>query len=346
MSKNSISVIIPNYNGQEIILNCLKYVYDQRNIDYEIIVIDDKSDDKSLGILKQEAKKKRIKLEVNKERVGYAGSCFAGAKLAKNEVLFFLNSDAFLINNKHLVKTAELLSKEKEIGVLGFYQLNPDKSPQFIGSNIDLTLSLDPKSSNQEFIQKKISSSSKIISDLFMTGGAAYAIKKEIYLSAGGIDKSYFLYFDELDLMWRVRLLGYKVVTDTSLKIIHLGGWSTKNEYNKTTNYTKIYLNERNSFKTILKNYQTSSLLFIIPLFFLMQFIQSLYFLVTIKPRGINCYLRANYQVITNLNEIFKLRNKIQKNRKVPDKVLINKSIIIDLFKIKNIFKGGIPKVK
>ena len=336
-----ISIIIPNYNGIDIINLCLQSIYDQIYSSIEIIVVDDCSSDDSVKYLKKEAEQGRIILIQNNKNLGYSGSCFVGARKALGEILIFMNSDAFFIDNFHLSKVLQKFKNNINLGVLGFFQKNQDQSPQFVGSNVDIFLNINPSYKKSDFMLNERNN------HILMTGGACFAISKNLYNYIGGIDKNYFLYVEELDLMWRATLMGYDVLTSFDMPIIHLGGKSTKNEYTNQTNSKKIYFRERNVLMTMIKNYSLLSLLLILPLYYIFQVLEIIYLVFKRKFNVIKEYFNANYYVYSNIKLLLKKRNDIQNKRVISDYTLFkSKKIVFSLFKIKHIFIYGIPKIK
>ena len=95
MSK--ISIIIPHYNGYEILSNCLKSLYESELYDAEIIIINNNSTDDSIDKIESDfPKTTTINLNENK---GYAGGCNHGANHASGEFLVFLNNDTEVTKN-------------------------------------------------------------------------------------------------------------------------------------------------------------------------------------------------------------------------------------------------------
>ena len=95
-----ISIIIPAYNAEKTIESCLNNIInDTKNISSEIIVIDDCSNDKTLEKLKKFQSIKVINLKKNKG-VGYARNL--GARIAKNEILCYIDSDLIISRNSIL----------------------------------------------------------------------------------------------------------------------------------------------------------------------------------------------------------------------------------------------------
>ena len=109
LSMPLVSIIIPHYNGENIIRECLKSL---QNISYknvEIIVVDNNSHDNSVQIIHNEFPSTHvIASEYNR---GFAGGCNYGAKHAKGEYLFILNNDTVHEKNAitSLVKKIEII---------------------------------------------------------------------------------------------------------------------------------------------------------------------------------------------------------------------------------------------
>ena len=94
---NNCSIIIPHYNGENILLRCLKSIYDHTSSNHEIIIVDNASSDNSVKIIENQFP--QIKLIKNKSNLGYAEGCNIGAKHAKNDYLIFLNNDTEVIKD-------------------------------------------------------------------------------------------------------------------------------------------------------------------------------------------------------------------------------------------------------
>ena len=101
-----ISVIIPNYNHSNYIIERINSFLNQSYKPHEIIVIDDKSTDNSLDILQDFEKKKLIKLLINKKNVGGTESVNTGLKIATGEYLYPASMDD--INCKDFFKKTAL----------------------------------------------------------------------------------------------------------------------------------------------------------------------------------------------------------------------------------------------
>lgn len=85
--------------------------------------------------------------------------------------------------------------------------------------------------------------------ELAWASGAALMVRRELYLSCGGLDAAFFAHMEEIDLCWRMRLAGYKVMAVPDAVVYHLGGGSLPAQ-----NPRKTYLNFRNNLLMLHKN--------------------------------------------------------------------------------------------
>ncbi|MDE6310942.1 MAG: glycosyltransferase family 2 protein [Muribaculaceae bacterium] len=84
--------------------------------------------------------------------------------------------------------------------------------------------------------------------------GACLMVRRELYLRAGGLDKAFFAHMEEIDLCWRLRLMGYDIAAVPGASVRHLGGGSLP-----AANPRKTYLNFRNNLLMLHKNLPDSS---------------------------------------------------------------------------------------
>lgn len=85
--------------------------------------------------------------------------------------------------------------------------------------------------------------------EVFWATGAALFVRTAVYLSAGGLDASFFAHMEEIDLCWRIHQAGYRVAVVPSSHVFHLGGGSLP-----ASNPRKTYLNFRNNLLMLYKN--------------------------------------------------------------------------------------------
>ncbi|MHA1380625.1 MAG: glycosyltransferase family 2 protein, partial [Candidatus Helarchaeota archaeon] len=123
-----ISIIIINYNTGKLLRDCLTSVFNNvKNLNYEVLVIDNNSFDKSLEIAEREILK--VKVIRNKENLGFAGANNQGIKMAKGRYIFLLNPDTVILDEK-LKKLIEFMDSHPEAGACGPLVLSSDNSIQ------------------------------------------------------------------------------------------------------------------------------------------------------------------------------------------------------------------------
>jgi GT2 family glycosyltransferase len=97
--------------------------------------------------------------------------------------------------------------------------------------------------------------------ELFWASGAALCIRAALYRALGGLDEDFFAHMEEIDLCWRVRRAGYRIVLAPDSVVYHVGGGSLERD-----NPRKLYLNFRNNSRMLVKNLPVGRLLWLLPL--------------------------------------------------------------------------------
>lgn len=260
---NSISIILVNYNGAEILPECLysleKYINKNNS---EIIVVDNNSQDNSIDIIENQFP--NIKLMKLPKNVGFGAGNNVGAKIATGEFLFLLNTDTILIEN-----TPQLLSnylhQNEDVGVVGSritfkdgsYQLSCGNLPNIIIEFIDkIRYSLDKKwhSIFSTLYDKQYSS----VQEVGWVTGASLMIRRDIFEKLGGFDESFFMYFEDKDICKRVHDTGFKVIYYPKTSLIHLLGGSSQSMKKSVNSYyrdSQVYYYQKH-----LERFQTEIL--------------------------------------------------------------------------------------
>ena len=140
------SIIIPVYNSEKYLFQCIQSVLNQKYSNVEIILIDDCSTDKSITIIRSFAKKyNNIKIICNKKNEGVSVCRNKGISNAVGKYIIFLDSDDYLINNG-LKKLANLVQNNNGINLVIFTHYTMKAGNKFIKSkNIFFSNFLDCK---------------------------------------------------------------------------------------------------------------------------------------------------------------------------------------------------------
>jgi N-acetylglucosaminyl-diphospho-decaprenol L-rhamnosyltransferase len=235
-----ITIIIVSFNTKELTHKCLSLVYKYaKDINYEIVVVDNASSDGSAEMIAREFPHAR--LIILPENRGFAGGNNPGMKIARGRYILLLNSDAFLEQDA-LNKTILYMEQHHEIGILGCKLTNPDGSLQpsarMLPSPINKLLVLTglahryPKSRFFGRVDLSWWDHSEPKSVGWVVG-AFFLIRRETIKDIGYLDERYFLYFEEVDYCISARRKGWDVVFYPFTQIVHLGGQSAVKSVNK-----------------------------------------------------------------------------------------------------------------
>lgn len=326
MIKNLVSVIIVNWNGRKWLKECLDSLEAQTHKDFEAIIVDNNSIDKSVEFVKENYQ--QAKIIENKSNLGFATANNEAAKIAKGEYLFFLNNDT-KVDSQSLSELVKEMEENPKIGISGCKTMSYDGKRHF-HTGIGLDIFGYPTAKGK----------------IFYVEGATLIIRKQLFEKLNGFDPKYFMFHEDIDLAWRVQLLGYKVVALPKAIVYHVAGGSAgggeihKGRYKSS--YPRRYYHERNNIRTLLKNYQVQTLLFILPCYFLINLLEVFFYLITLKFKVVYLYLKAYAWNFANLRDTLNKRAKIQESRVISDKQLMEK-MYFGSGKLMAFLKVGIP---
>lgn len=326
-----VSVLIVNWNGVKWLDKCLKSLYNQTYKKFEIIIIDNASTDQSIRFIRK--KFPEITIIKNNENFGFGVANNYGAKKAKGSVLFFLNND--VITPPELLESMIRFKLKKRLNMV-----NPkilDQNGHDI--NREDYLGID-------FLGSPGGPSKKV----FFLDGCALMIGKKDFFKLGQFDQKYFMYSEDIDLCWRGHLYGMKLGICEMTSLIHFGGGSSEStQYTKHTRHTtsiiRRYEVEKNNLRNLIKNLRFVNLLWVVPIFFLQDFLESLVYLFTGNFQMFCTIWKALFWNLYNIGDTIYQRKKIQANRTVGD-VKILSMMNFNIYKLKNLLAIGWPKFK
>ncbi len=265
-----LSFVIINYNLADEIQDCINTILNEVNgIQYEIIVVDNNSpdapSDKFDKIFPQE-KFPNIRFFYLSENKGFGSGCNFGAAKSNAEIICFLNPDVVIKKNV-FNELLRFLNSDEHIAAVG---------PRSTGKNcFDFSAGVFPniffEVLNIFFLGRHIEALYINLKQIFKGKtpfsvdwilGASIIIKKRIFDSIKGFDEDYFLYFEEMDLFYRLKKSNYKIFYCPAEKIEHIGSASTKKDYSfftRTFYLSKLLFFEKrfNPFKAGLFKYLT-----------------------------------------------------------------------------------------
>ncbi|MHC4114243.1 MAG: glycosyltransferase family 2 protein [Planctomycetota bacterium] len=230
-----LSIVIVSWNVRQDIINCLDSIYDSPSSKpFEIIVIDNASSDRSTQEIRKQFPK--VTCIANNQNYGFTGANNQGIKLAKGEYLLFLNPDTIMYSGS-LDYLVTFMDNNKDVGACGPKLLNEDGStqqsarefPSYRGALYRFTFLKYFrifKNSYRSWLMRDFDHKSQRDVDQLM--GAALLVRKSIIDKISGFDESFFMYYEEVDLCYRIKQYGWRIVFLPQACITHLGGRSSQ----------------------------------------------------------------------------------------------------------------------
>lgn len=233
--KTDLSIIIVNWNGIDITRQCLKSIYEQtKNINFEVIVIDNGSTDSSCQMIRDEFK--QVKLISNTENKGFAAANNQGIEVSKGKFILLLNNDTVILENA-IEKTLNFAKSNPQAGAVSCRVLNPDRTHQstcfMFPSLLNLTLAalhLDKIFKTNSFFgrERYAGYDWNKTNEVDVITGCFMMVQREAIEEVGILDEQYFMYAEEADWCFRFKKAGWKILNASVGQIIHFGGVSSK----------------------------------------------------------------------------------------------------------------------
>ena len=250
-----LSIIILSYNTKDLTSDCLRSLIDQlkrsAHLESEIIVVDKGSADGSKEALNTShltlnTKHVVVNTIFNKENLGYPKGNNQGIKIAKGEYMLFLNSDV-IVEDVDFDEVIRYMDKNKDIGALtvkvvlkaGGIDSASHRGFPSIWNAVCYFLKLELLFGRLPILNhifggyhltyKDLNS----IHEIDSPSGAFYLTRRDILEKIGGFDESFFMYGEDLDLSFRIKESGYKIIYFPKSKVIHVkyaSGLQTRDE--------------------------------------------------------------------------------------------------------------------
>jgi len=264
-----ISVVIPSYNGLKWLRQCLPSVLESEYENFEIMVVDNGSNDGTAEYLREVGKENpAVRMIRNEGNLGWSPATAQGFRESQGEILVGLSND-MEVDSVWLKEAMKVFESSAKVGMVQFYSLSmwdrttPDSARNFL----------------DRFGYAYAYQASQQPARVFVAEGMAFAIRKSAYEFVGGFDESFFMEYDDMDLSWRVILAGYDVVFSPAAKVFHARGGTVGATY-FTRKLDNIQRYTKNHLVTISKNASTANLLFSLPVVFAMELGKAAYFLI------------------------------------------------------------------
>lgn len=302
----TVAVVILNFNGKQWLERFLPQLRQSTYENFSIVVADNGSTDGSLGFLAEAYPDiRRIDLASNH---GFAQGYNLALQQIDDDYLVLLNSDVE-VTPGWMEPIIELMERDQSVAacqpkIRSFAHRSSFEYAGASGGWIDFL--------GYPFCRGRIFSVCEEdkgqydnTQEVFWATGAALFIRADLFKAIGGFDPDYFAHAEEIDLCWRLKRAGYKIMVRPRSVVYHVGGG--------TLNYNtprKTYLNFRNTLFTALKNEPVTTLLWLLPARLILDGMAGVLFLAQGKLAHIGSIVRAHWSFFRQIPKTWRKRRQ------------------------------------
>ncbi|MDO9615173.1 MAG: glycosyltransferase family 2 protein, partial [Bacteroidota bacterium] len=256
-----IAIVILNWNGAKLLQQFLPSVLEfSKGDSTQIIVADNGSTDESLSIISKEFPE--VKVLDLKQNFGFASGYNETLKQIEADYFVILNSDVE-VTSRWLESPIKLMEADKKIAAVQPKILSYNHKAHFeyagaAGGFIDKFGYPFCRGRIFDEIEADEGQYDNTV-DIFWATGACMFIRSDLFRAVGGFDADFWAHMEEIDLCWRLKNRGFRVVYTPESTVYHLGGGSLSYD-----NPKKLYLNFRNNLWLLYKNLPSNQLFYIL----------------------------------------------------------------------------------
>jgi GT2 family glycosyltransferase len=300
-----ISIIIVSWNSAKHLPRCLDCLSLQTFQDFEVILVDNGSLDGGTNDLEKKYAQLALHIDRLPSNLGFALANNRGARLARGRWLALLNADAFP-ERDWLEKILKAAKQYPEFSFFSSRQIQANQPDLLDGSGDEYHIS---GLAWRRFYNYQAGKYGFNEEEVFSVCGAAALYSRDDFLQVGGFDENYFSYFEDVDLSFRLRLIGKRCLYVPEAVVHHIGSASS----GKISDFV-IYQGHRNVVWTYFKDMPGALFWWYLPLHMLMN----LFFIVsfTLKGKGL-AILRAKIDAFSGLPAIIRTRRQVQSSRRI-----------------------------
>lgn len=304
-----VFVVVPNWNGADLLAECLESL-EKQSEKCTVVVVDNGSVDESIEIV--ESKFPNVVLIKNETNQGFAGGVNTGIRYAldnKADAVALFNNDAVADKDwlRHLVDT---MKKHPKSGIITCKLLRSDK--KYIDSTGDFYSRFGiafPRGRNQEDAGQYDASE-----EVFGASGGASLYRADMFSEIGLFDERFFAYFEDVDISFRAQLAGWNIQYEPKAVAYHHVG-ATSSKLGSFTRYHSV----KNLFMLYTKNIPGWLYWKYLPLF---SYTMLRMCVTSLLKGGVWAYLKGFGYYIFHLPVVLIDRHQIQKSRKVTTKYI------------------------
>jgi GT2 family glycosyltransferase len=237
MDSVDLSVVIVNWNTRSLLRDCLASVYAQAtDLHFEVIVVDNASSDGSAEMVEGEFTAAR--LIRNRENVGFSKAANKAIGSGKGCYVLLLNSDVILLDAA-LSRMVRFMDQHSRVGVLGprltnqrgilEYSCKSFPTPSIaLFLNYPLAKIIPPEKAFKSYLLSEWDHGSA--REVDWVAGACMLVRRESMEEVGLMDESYFMFAEDVDWCYRMKLSNWRVFYVPSAQVVHVKGASYAND--------------------------------------------------------------------------------------------------------------------
>ena len=305
-----VTILVLNWNGEDIIEECIDSLLQTEYKDFEIVVVDNASTDLSISMLK---KYKDIKVVIADKNLGYAGGNNFGFKHCNGVLIATLNND-IIVDKSWLNDIEKSFMEDSDLAIVSCRQMN-----YFNRDVIDALFSFP----TTHLLLGRMGYGLKYTENPLFTekgyvigaNGASAIYRKKFLDESGGFEGSFFAYQEENDLHMRAFYHGWKCLYVPSAIVYHKGSYS----FSKVKN-TFYYYHERNRIWFLYRNFPMSLIIKYFPIILIRE-MRTIFNMVFLK-RILLVYLRCRLDGFFGMWQFANVRKENMKHYNARSKQL------------------------
>jgi GT2 family glycosyltransferase len=298
----SVSAIVVSFQSPDAARGAVESLLEQSAPPQEVLIVDNHPAGLTAAAMRDWNFDARVKLVHSGANIGYAAACNRAAADACGDWLFFLNPDARA--DRRCLETL-LRPVDDRTGVVGAQVLLPDGRVN-AGDN---PLHLTGVAWAGGFGAAREDGPPRAVASV---SGAALLASARTFSQVGGLCERFFLYMDDIDLCWRMRLAGWNVIFAPQAVVWH--------DYQFDKGPQKWYWLERNRLWAVLSNYSAAALLLLAPMLLVSELVVTC---TALRDGWLRELLRAWGSLFASVPELRSWRRKVQSTRRARDSELM-----------------------
>lgn len=298
------AVVILSYNGKDLHRAFLPLIVKESKGLYDVVLIDNASTDDTYAYVQQNFPE--VKLIQHKVNNGFAQGYHDGLKQIEAKYYVLLSADFEVSIGWFLPIYAAIEADEKIAAIQPKILYQKDKTQfEYAGAGgafMDKWGYMFCRGRIFDTLEKDQHQYDDSI-EVFWASGGCFFVRAELYHQFGGLDLDFYAHMEEIDLCWRFKNAGYKIAYCGGSTVYHVGG--SVISYGSPQ---KLYYNYRNSLALLLKNAESSRLLWLLPFRLILDGVSALPHLLKGNMAGVGAILKAHFSFYSNIPSLLKRR--------------------------------------